>query len=75
MNFRTELAKLGYNKGNSIDVEILVNEILPSLFSQQERSYSELIQELELRRSKQMNSYFKKFYNETIELIEQFKKK
>jgi hypothetical protein len=41
MDFRTELSKWGYNKGNSIDVEILVNEILPSLFSQQERSYSE----------------------------------
>ena len=41
MDFRTELAKWGYNKGNSIDVDILVNEILPSLFSQQERSYSE----------------------------------
>ena len=41
MDFRTELAKWGYNKGNSIDVEILVNEILPSLFSQQERMYSE----------------------------------
>jgi hypothetical protein len=40
MDFRTELAKWGYNKGNSIDVEILVNEILPSLFSQQERMYS-----------------------------------
>jgi hypothetical protein len=40
MDFITELAKWGYNKGNSIDVEILVNEILPSLFSQQERSYS-----------------------------------
>jgi hypothetical protein len=41
MDFRTELAKWGYNKGNSIDVEILIDEILPSLFSQQERSYSE----------------------------------
>jgi len=41
MDFRTELAKLGYNKGNSIDVDILVNEILPSLFSQQGKSYSE----------------------------------
>lgn len=40
MNFKTELAKWGYNKGNSIDVEILVNEILPSLFSQQETHYS-----------------------------------
>jgi len=36
MDFRTELAKWGYNKGNSIDVDILVNEILPSLFSQQD---------------------------------------
>jgi hypothetical protein len=41
MDFRKELSKYGYNQGNSIDVEILVNEILPSLFSQQERSYSE----------------------------------
>ena len=41
MDFRTELAKWGYNKGNSIDVDILVNEILPSLFSQQGKSYSE----------------------------------
>ncbi len=41
MDFRTELAKCGYNKGNSIDVEILVNEILPTLFSQQEKMYSE----------------------------------
>lgn len=43
MDFRTELAKWGYNKGNSVDVEILIDEILPSLFSQQkqERSYSE----------------------------------
>ena len=40
MDFRTELAKWGYNKGNSIDVEILIDEILPSLLSQ-ERSYSE----------------------------------
>ena len=41
MNFRAELSKWGYNKGNSIDVEILIDEILPNLFSQQERSYSE----------------------------------
>jgi len=40
MDFRKELAKWGYNKGNSIDVETLVDEILPSLFSQQERKYS-----------------------------------
>jgi hypothetical protein len=41
MDFRTELAKLGYNKGNSIDIETLINEILPSLFFQQETSYNE----------------------------------
>ena len=41
MDFRTELAKWGYNKGDSIDVDILINEILPSLSSQQKRSYSE----------------------------------
>ena len=41
MDFRTELTKWGYNKGNSVDVEILINEILPELFSKQERMYSE----------------------------------
>ena len=41
MDFRSELAKWGYNKGNSIDVETLIDEILPSLLSKQERSYSE----------------------------------
>ena len=41
MDFRSERAKWGYNKGNSIDVETLIDEILPSLLSKQERSYSE----------------------------------
>ena len=41
MDFRTELAKWGYNKDNSVDVEILIDEILPSLLSKQERMYSE----------------------------------
>ena len=35
MDFRTELAKWGYNKGNSVDVETLIDEILPSLLSKQ----------------------------------------
>jgi hypothetical protein len=72
MDFRTELSKWGYNKGNSIDVEILVNEILPSLFSQQERSYSEeevktaFLDGWELRDgdlpfSKAMKKWFEKF--------------
>jgi hypothetical protein len=52
MDFRTELAKWGYNKGNSIDVEILVNEILPSLFSKQERLCdSEVIQRIRASKS------------------------
>ena len=42
MDFRTELAKWGYNRGNSIDVETLINEILPSLSSKQDKNlYSE----------------------------------
>ena len=42
MDFRTELAKWGYNRGNSIDVETLINEILPSLSSKQNKKlYSE----------------------------------
>jgi hypothetical protein len=36
MDFRKELAKWGYNKGNSIDVEILINEILPELFNKKQ---------------------------------------
>jgi hypothetical protein len=37
MDFKQELAKYGYNKGNSIDVEILINEILPALFAQNQQ--------------------------------------
>ena len=32
MDYKKELSKWGYNKGNSIDVEILTDEILPELF-------------------------------------------
>lgn len=32
MDFKRELSKYGYNIGNSIDVEILVGEILPEIF-------------------------------------------
>ena len=32
MDFKRELSKYGYNIGNSIDVEILVSEILPEIF-------------------------------------------
>jgi hypothetical protein len=39
MDFRTELAKWGYNKGNSIDVEILVNEILPQLLNKKQNFF------------------------------------
>jgi hypothetical protein len=82
MDFRTELTKWGYNKGNSIDVDILVNEILPSLFSQQERIYSETIEFAEWIRIKDFQTTFKnnwigldmKYYT-TQELFEQFKKK
>ena len=41
MDFRSELVKWGYNKGNSIDVETLIDEILPEILSQQKRMYSE----------------------------------
>ena len=33
MDFRKELAKWGYNSGNSVDVSILIDEILPDMFS------------------------------------------
>lgn len=32
MDFKRELSKYGYNIGNSIDVEILVSNILPKMF-------------------------------------------
>ena len=38
MDFKEELAKYGYNKGNSIDVEVLINEILPNLFIKKQQS-------------------------------------
>jgi hypothetical protein len=37
MDFKQELAKYGYNKGNSIDVETLIDEILPNLFIQNQQ--------------------------------------
>ena len=37
MNFKEELAKYGYNLGNAIDVEILINEILPNLFIEKQQ--------------------------------------
>jgi hypothetical protein len=74
MDFRTELSKWGYNKGNSIDVEILVNEIIPSLFSKQKRMYSEE----DLKRYGEFcvaewNGY--EAVSLTEEFFEQFKKK
>jgi hypothetical protein len=38
MDFKKELSKWGYNKGNSICVDVLVEEILPDIFK---RMYSE----------------------------------
>lgn len=69
MDFRTELAKWGYNKGNSIDVDILVNEILPSLFSQQERIG---LLEIELNHTKTLLASCEKTlesYEKTLEVI------
>ena len=54
MDFKTELAKWGYNKGNSIDVQVLIEEVLPSLFSQQEIMYSE----------DDMKSFARQFYRD-----------
>lgn len=45
MDFEKELAKWGYNKGNSIDVETLVSEILPYLLYKQEIMYEEDMRE------------------------------
>ena len=79
MDFRTELAKWGYNRGNSIDVETLINEILPSLSSKQNKNlYSEedllnfgafvRIEDKKEKRLFLIQDYYKKWF-------EQFKKK
>ena len=34
INFKEELGKFGYSLGNSIDVQILIDEILPQIFKQ-----------------------------------------
>jgi hypothetical protein len=36
MDFKKELSKFGYNKGNSIDVDILIDEILPELLNKKQ---------------------------------------
>lgn len=45
MDFRKELAQYGYNKGNSIDVETLISEILPEMFSQKASPLEKLAQD------------------------------
>ena len=75
MDFRTELAKWGYNRGNSIDVETLINEILPSLSSKQNKNlYSEedllkfgafvRIEDKKEKRLFLIQDYFKKWFNQ-----------
>lgn len=56
MDFRAELSKWGYNKGNAIDVEILINEILPSLFFPKEEPKQETLEESALKEAQL--SYF-----------------
>ena len=80
MDFRKELAKWGYNKGNSIDVEILINEILPELFSKQDKNkYSEEeVYDLMDKREHywvRYKNYYTQSYIPFDELFEQFKKK
>ncbi len=54
MDFRAELSKWGYNKGNAIDVEILIDEILPSLFFQKEEPKQETLEEASERIRKEL---------------------
>ena len=78
MDFRTELSKWGYNKGNSIDVETLIDEILPSLFSQQEISNREEDLREAFKQSRQALIFEKDMppiYENFEEFFEQFKKK
>lgn len=41
------LASFGYNKGNSVDVDTLVNEILPEIFSKKEKLHIQKVAEIE----------------------------
>ena len=79
MDFRTELAKLGYNRGSSIDVETLINEILPSLSSKQNKNlYSEedllkfgafvRIEDKKEKRLFLIQDYFKKWFEQFSKL-------
>ena len=82
MDFKKELAEYGYNLGNAVDVETLIDEILPSLFSKQEVGYSEeeveiLLETLSKVLVYQGNEYRlpNYFENEIKQTIQQFKKK
>ena len=79
MDFRTELAKWGYNKGNSIDVEILVEEILPELFSKKQIGYSqeevlEHLNHLIIMRSSELDLYTNDEEMITVKWFDKFKK-
>ena len=70
---------MGYNKGNSIDVETLIDEILPEILSQQKRMYSEE----DMREAVDFMPYHleygnivaRKSYKDIDNFIEKFKKK
>ncbi len=69
MDFRAELSKWGYNKGNAIDVEILIDEILPSLFFQKEEPKQEHNKYLSCCRSKEECNCGKNRKQETLKEV------
>jgi hypothetical protein len=44
MDFKKELGALGYKKGYAIDVEMLIDEILPQIFSNHQKELKTTIQ-------------------------------
>lgn len=44
MDFKQVLASWGYNIGNSVPVETLINEILPEMFSKRVYTESEVVE-------------------------------
>ncbi len=77
MDFKKVLASWGYNIGNSVPVETLVDEILPDMFGKKVYTESEVVELLKQREENIQDSikYDGVEYLTIKEWFEQFKKK
>jgi len=71
MNYKKELSKYGYNEGNSVPVETLIDEILPNIFFNQQKKYSIEDIELAIETAEWLGKYLpKKIKNNNLGFIE-----